>query len=104
MSNRVADTILIWNEETEFIRITEGSGCNLLPEDIEEGYVDYINIDGLEYDGFDRLDECYDAVEGGMAMLEELYQDMFKTASDVIQYLIDNGWIPDVNYTILYAE
>ena len=104
MKDMLADTILIWNEKTGFIRITEGSGCNLLPEDEEEGYVDYINVDGLEYDGFESFEECYDPVEGGMAMLTELYQEMFETQSEVIQYLIDAGWIPDVDYAILYAE
>ena len=97
-------TILIWNKETGFIRITEGDGCNLLAEDREDGYVDYMNIDGLEYDGFDEFDECYDPVEGGMAMLREMYQEMFNTPKDVIDYLIDGEWIPDVTYTILYAE
>ena len=97
-------TILIWNKETGFIRITEGDGCNLLAEDEEEGYVDYMNIDGLEYDGFDEFDECYEPVEGGMAMLREMYQKMFNTPRDAIDYLIETEWIPDVTYTILYAD
>ena len=37
--------ILIWSNETEFIKINEGTGDNLLREDQEEGYVDYINQD-----------------------------------------------------------
>lgn len=96
--------ILIWNIETGFVRITEGDGCNLLSEDKEEGYVDYINIDGLKYDGFDEFDECYDPIEGGMAMLRELYQEMFITVADIIDYLIETERIPDVTYTVLYAE
>ena len=104
MLNGIADTILIWNEETGFIRITQGSGCNLLREDIAEGYVDYINIDGLEYDGSDEFIECYDPVEGGMAMLKEYYEDMFETPREVIDYLIEDKWLPNVDYTILYAE
>ena len=36
--------ILIWSNETEFIRINEGTGDNLLREDQEEGYVDYIDF------------------------------------------------------------
>lgn len=95
-------SILIWSEDVGFIRINEGTGDNLLREDIDEGYVDYIMVDGLEYDGYE-LFESYDAVEGGQVLLTEMYQDMFETVSDVIQYLIDGCWIPDVKYTILYA-
>ena len=99
----VASEILIWNKEVGFVRIYEGTGDNLLREDIKEGYVDYINIDGLEY-SYGEFGECYDPVEGGMAMLTELYQEKFNSTEDVINYLIDNDWIPDEHYIILYAE
>lgn len=99
----VASEILIWNKEIGFIRIYEGDGCNLLPEDEDEGYVDYINIDGLAYE-LGELAECYEPVEGGMAMLTELYQKKFESATEVVQYLIDTDWIPDVEYVILHAE
>lgn len=98
-----ASEILIWNKEIGFIRIYEGDGCNLLPEDEDEGYVDYINIDGLAYD-LGEFTECYEPVEGGMAMLTELYQEKFESETEVIQYLIETEWIPDVEYVYLYAE
>lgn len=103
MKNNVASEILIWNKEVGFVRIYEGDGCNLLPEDEDEGYVDYINIDGLAYE-IGELVESYELVEGGMAMLTELYQDMFNTPEDVINYLIESEWIPDADYIILYEE
>ena len=99
----VASEILIWNKEVGFIRIYEGSGGNLLPEDEDEGYVDYINIDGLAYE-FGELVENYEPVEGGMAMLTKLYQEKFESVTEVVQYLIDTGWIPDAEYVILHAE
>lgn len=99
----VSSNILIWNEDVGFIKINEGTGDNLLPEDEEEGYVDYIMVDGAEYNGYELV-ESYDSCEGGQAMLTEMYQEMFDSAEDVIAYLIDCGWIPDVDYTILYAE
>ena len=99
----VASEILIWNKEVGFIRIYEGDGCNLLPEDEDEGYVDYINIDGLVYE-LGELVENYEPVEGGMAMLTELYQKKFEDVTEVVQYLIDTGWIPNIEYTYLYAE
>lgn len=99
----IASEILIWNNETGFIRISEGDGCNLLPEDEDEGYVDYINIDGLAYE-LGELVESYEPVEGGMAMLKELYQEKFKYVGEVVRYLIDTKWIPNVEYTYLYAK
>jgi hypothetical protein len=99
----VSSEILIWNEKTGFIRIYEGTGDNLLPEDEDEGYVDYINIDGLAYDEGEFV-ECYEPVEGGMAMLTELYQEKFESVDDVIQYLIEGEWMPDVKYIVLFAN
>ena len=95
----VASNILIWNKEVGFYKINEGNGSNLLPEDEAEGYVDYIMLDQLEYDGYDFYEP-----DGAQVMLTELYQEKFKTKEDVIQHLIDEDWIPDVNYTILYDE
>ena len=99
----VASNILIWNKDVGFIRIAEGTGDNLLPEDIDEGYVDYILIDGYEYDGTELVEDYY-VVDGGQALLTELYQNKFSNTHEVIKYLIDEDWIPDVNYTILYDE
>ena len=99
----VPSDILIWNKEIGFIRIYKGAGDNLLPEDEEAGYVDYINIDGLEYE-YGELTESYKPIEGGMAMLTELYQKQFGTEKDVIKYLKETDWIPDERYTVLFAE
>lgn len=98
----VAMDILIWNKETDFIKISEGTGDNLLWEDKEEGYVDYMMIDGYSFNG-DELEENYE-IDGGQAMLTELYQDKFNSPEEVIEYLIAEDFIPDVNYTILYPR
>lgn len=100
----VPSEILIWNKETKFIKISEGTGDNLLREDIAEGFVDYMCIDGLEYDISGELTESYDPVEGGFCMLKELYQEKFKDEKDVIKYLKETDWIPDVRYTVLFAK
>ena len=91
--------ILIWNEEVGFVKINEGTGDNLLPEDEKDGYVDYIMFDLIEYDGYDFVE-----TDGGQVMLEELYQEKFHSVEDVIRHMVDCSWIPDVNYTILYAN
>lgn len=96
---QVSSYILVWNEETGFIRINEGDGSNLLKEDIKEGYVDYIMYDMLEYDGIDLVEN-----DGGQVMLTKPYQEMFSDKEAVVKYMVDAGWIPDVQYIYLYAK
>lgn len=91
--------ILIWNERVGFVRINEGTGDNLLSEDEANGYVDYIMLDFMEYDGMELIE-----TDGAQVMLTELYQEKFESETEVVQYLIDTDWIPDVDYTYLYAE
>ena len=91
--------ILIWNQDAGFFKINEGTGDNLLDEDIEEGYIDYIVVTELEYNGDD-----FEEFDGGDCLLRKLYQDKFNTVDEVIQHLIDSYFIPDVNYMILYAR
>lgn len=94
--------ILIWHENIGFIRINEGNGSNLDYEDEANGYVDYIMIDGMEYDGYDLTES--DVIENAQVMLTEMYQDKFESPEEVVKYLIDAGWIPDECYVYLYAE
>ena len=91
--------ILIWNERVGFVRINEGTGGNLFSEDEANGYVDYIMLDFMEYDGMELIE-----TDGAQAMLTELYQEKFESETEVVQYLIDTDWIPDVDYVYLYAE
>ena len=56
-----------------YYHICEGTGDNLLYEDIQDGYVDYIYyeiFDGLQ--GVYENDEC----DGGQYLLKKMYQDM----------------------------
>ena len=65
----------------QIIRIAEGDGSNLLPEDIEEGYVDYIYYEQYEI----RAD--LPEVDGGQILLEEPLRN---------KYCCMTGCIPDV--------
>ena len=94
----MVNNLLIWNKSVGFIHIYEGDGSNLLPEDEIEGYVDYMMIDFLEYDGYELTE-----TNGAQVMLKELYQDKFTNEIDVINHLIKTGWIPDNEYVCLYA-
>ena len=67
---------LIWakGKTTGFYyKIQEGTGDNLLKEDIDEGYVDYIYYDYYQDLKDVQEDEPYD---GGVYYLTRLYQNM----------------------------
>lgn len=97
----MVSTVLIYNKDMGFFRITEGTGDNLLREDKVEGYVDYLLLEELEYDGQNSLDE----VDGTQVMFTELYQEKFQTVEELLEYLIlETGFLPDEPFQILYAE
>ena len=76
-------------EKKQIIRISEGTGDNLLTEDIDDGYVDYIYYEqhNLEVD----LPE----VDGGMIMLTEPFQDKFKSTKEAIPHVLDMAYDSD---------
>ena len=94
-----ASNILIWDKKVGFVRINEGNGSNLLDKDEEKGYVDYIMLDFLEYNGYELIEN-----DGSQVMLYEMYQDKFNSVEEVIQHMIDCNWIPNTKYIVLYAE
>lgn len=94
----MVSNILIWSKKGGFIRINEGTGDNLLPEDEAHGYVDYIMLDFMEYDG-DNLVES----DGAQVMLTEMYQS-FKSETDVVKHLVETNWIPDDDYIIVQSK
>ena len=99
MIKNAPSNILIWNKDTGFLRINEGTCDNLFPEDIAQGCVDYIMLDHMEFDGMELIES-----DGIQILLTELYQSKFHSTKDVIQYLIDKEWIANCNYIILYEE
>ena len=85
-------TFKLWCRELGYVSIAEGNGSNLTSEDEEEGYKDYIMLDVAK--GID--DE--DGYEGAQVMLSELYQEQFSSSDDVIEHLIDDGWLESYDY------
>lgn len=80
----------------QILRINEGTGDNLLDEDIDAGYVDYIYYDqhGLE----NGLPE----VDGGMVLLTELFQDKFTCTEDAVPHVLDMAYgQPELSYIVL---
>lgn len=80
----------------QIIRISEGSGDNLLPEDVEEGYVDY-----LYYSQY-GLSSCIPEVDGGQILLKEILCEKYRCLADCIEDVLDMAYEGDsVGYVIL---
>lgn len=78
---------LVYDVERErYVKICEGTGDNLLSEDIEEGYVDYIYYS--EYDNISDYAEDNES-DGGMVLLKQLYADM--RIEDIIKQMQEFG-------------
>ncbi len=71
------------NDKGYIIYISEGTGDNLLDEDIEEGYVDYINYQIY------MLDNGIEEDDGGMIMLRELFRDKYSCTADCIPDVLE---------------
>jgi hypothetical protein len=70
-------------EAKQILKIAEGSGDNLLDEDIDAGYVDYIYYEQYV------LDPDMREYDGGMVMLHELFQTKFSSTKDSIPHVLD---------------
>lgn len=81
------DTIHIYVPEMkQIVRISEGTGDNLLDEDIEAGYVDYIYYEQYEL-GLDIRE-----TDGGQVMLEKLFREQFTCTKDSIPNVLDMAY------------
>ena len=81
------DTIFIYVPDMkQIIRISEGTGDNLLDEDIEAGYVDYIYYD--QHATQIGLPE----IDGGQIMLTKLFQEQFTCTKDAIPNVLDMAY------------
>lgn len=72
------DLFLYVPEMYQIIRIAEGTGDNLLEEDIDAGYVDYIYYD--QY----MLDANMPNVDGGMVLLDGMLREKYSCLADCI--------------------
>ena len=69
--------------EQQILKISEGSGDNLLDEDIDNGYVDYIY-----YEQYSR-EYGFPEVDGGMVMLTELFREKYESTKECIPAVLD---------------
>ena len=93
---RYADVFIYVPSANQILRIEEGGGTNLLKEDEEAGYVDYIYYDQYE------LDSQMTNSDGGMITLTELFRDKFRSTAEAIPAALDMAYgCADLKYVIL---
>ncbi len=76
-------------EMGQIVRIAEGTGDNLLQEDEEDGYVDYIYY---EQHG---LSDGMPVVDGGQVLLEGMFRELFRCTADCIPRVLDMAYGTD---------
>ena len=93
--------IMLYIPKTEtIITISEGTGDNLLDEDIADGYVDYLNYD--IGDVADILSERNLPDDGGMIMYKELIQEKFSDLKETIPDVLEDIYgTKNIKYQIL---
>lgn len=91
------DTIFVYVPSMkQILRISEGSGDNLLDEDIDAGYVDYI------YYEQHALTIDFPEVDGGQIMLTELFQEKYDSTKACIPDVLDVAYGDEnIPYAIL---
>ena len=70
----------------QLVRISEGTGDNLLDEDIDAGYVDYIYYEQYE------LGPDIREADGGQVMLTKLFREQFTCTKDAIPNALDMAY------------
>ena len=85
-----------------FFIIEEGTGDNLLPEDVQTGYVDYLNYDlytmQIDVEDPDDPKTLLAPEDGGMVLLKTLVQDI--TVGDVVTAVLKEA-CPDATGAVL---
>lgn len=91
------DSVYIYVPEAkQIVKISEGSGDNLLDEDLDAGYVDYIYYEQYVMDPEMR------ETDGGMVMLTEPFQELFTCTADAIPQVLDMAYGgPSIAYIVL---
>lgn len=72
----LAECMIFIVDTKEVLSISIGSGDNLLQEDLDKGYVDYLDVSGSQYVGFSETDIGFKAGDGDMYMTKEPIGDI----------------------------
>lgn len=83
-----------------YFAFCEGTGDNLLHEDIEQGFVDYIDYCTFRLALDDHYEPAFVEDDGGMILLEKMYSEM--TGKEIFNVIKDMIIIPeDAEVTVL---
>ena len=103
----MTNEVTIYIPETgQFLQTGRGLGDNLLPEDRDEGYVDYIYMTVYEYFGDGNMAD----MDGGMLCLKQSFEDIYKDntkmyveklINDSMQFIFDKIY---ADYTIIECK
>ena len=95
------DDLYIFVPETgEIIMIAEGTGDNLLKEDIEEGYNDYIYYVPYEMKS-GGMNEC----DGGQVLMTDMIRLKYGCTEDCVPEVLDMAYGKcDMEYMVLKKE
>lgn len=87
--------IYVGEPHYQIIVAEEGTGDNLLPEDIKEGYVDYFMTSAYRQE-----DDELELIDSGQMLCEKLVKDM--ETAEIVDLLMDYhyGYTPK-NYVML---
>lgn len=81
------DVFVFLPESKSYISVQEGTGDNLLADDIADGYVDYVMYSLWHRDNSELVED-----EGGMIMMRELIRDKYERLADLVpEVLADAG-------------
>lgn len=87
------DVFVFVPEKSQIVRIAEGTGDNLLPEDI--GYVDYIYYE--QY----ALDIGMPEVDGGQILIKKNLREKYRCLADCIPDVLNEAYGSLIDCTIL---
>ena len=80
------------------VHVSEGTGDNLLKEDADEGYVDYLNYACYELDG--GIEES----EGGMVLFRSLIHDKFHCLGEALPMVFEEAYGDSVQGFVLLSN
>ena len=78
------EDLYLWNGKDTLFLIAEGTGDNLLDEDVEDGYADYWMTEWFTINA-----DCTLKADGGQWMETELVRDKYHTVGDVLARLME---------------
>lgn len=97
--NKYADLYIFVPAMDQIIHIAEGTGYNLLQEDIEEGYVDYIYYEQYE------LSQGFPEIDGGQVLLEEAFRGKFSCTEDAVEDVLSMAYgTYEIDYVVLRKD